>query len=366
MVPKRFTRNLHYYSTLEMENRNQFQLRLSRSVPIIKKLYHKTNAKHISNSFRHHIGTNDPSLTYGEVDAASFMQILGLTKSIGAGGKFVDLGCGAGMPCICAAMSPYGFSDITGIEIVEGLVDLANTLHSRLLWELNSDSALIDGEDKVSVKPKPGLKRGDGEIDLLPLVCQVLHNQNSGIAMDLLATEVCKLCGHKCYKASLKKHKSFLKLLQSYPDQFCISEDGKHVSLSMEKRLPEEAVVNCKIPSDEKTHDGCLADLLIAESDKLLFSSLTPVKYIHGSIFDYDWTDCDVAYTASLLFSEEMMLQLVPLVFKMKTGSFFISLKPLPLSDEHTLRIKLVNDSFFKMSWQMARVLTYQIQGVDG
>lgn len=381
-------------------NRSQLQLRLSRSVPIIKKLYHKTDAKHISQCFRKEkslTGEDDKSLTYGEVDAASFMQILALTKGATTGlRKFVDLGCGAGMPCICAAMSPYGFSSVLGIEIVEGLVDLAKALHSRLVSELSSTTSSSSQQPAVkghtikqssNCQKQAVIKKNGEEVDLIPLIHTVFEKHSvtevGCIAMDLLATQVCKLCGHKSYKASLKKHKSFLRLIESHPEQFKLSENGKEVqSLKTINAVPEEPPGveadnvslneqevkedNCDTANQEmnnQDNDGGFVEFSITESDKKLFNPLVPIEYIHGSIFEYDWwTDSDVAYTASLLFSDEMMQTLVSLVLKMKPNSWIISLRPLPLTEEEALRVKLVNDSFFKMSWQMARVYTYQVQ----
>jgi hypothetical protein len=97
-----------------------------------------------------------------------------------------------------------------------------------------------------------------------------------------------------------------------------------------------------------------------------------------GDIFDIDWwSKADVAYCASLLFSEEMMIRLSEKVRLMKPGSFFITLKPLLDADVKcggkedgtssppvppSGDIVLVSDSFYKMSWHMARVYIYEMR----
>lgn len=354
-------------------SRSEGQQRLTRSIPIVRRLFRKTNAKHISQCFRKEAGfCDDKSLTYGEVDAASFMQILALTvKSPSsveiANRKFVDLGCGAGMPCICAAMSPYGFSSILGIEIVGGLVDLARSLHASLVAELSSNGD--DAKPTTQTTRRNVTKYVGDEIDLVPLVISVLSKnltttpQECNMSLDLLATEVCKLCGHKSYKSSLKKHKTFLKLLQSN-EVFRVSDDGKMVAFRGGSAYDDGSRVDENDVNEHDKDDSLQKDLMVTPCDRQIFYPLPPIDYIHGSIFDYDWSDCDVAYTASLLFSEDMMLQLVPLVLRMKPGSWFISLQQLPLAENQKHVVKLMNDSFFKMSWQMARVFTYQVQNV--
>jgi hypothetical protein len=93
------------------------------------------------------------------------------------------------------------------------------------------------------------------------------------------------------------------------------------------------------------------------------FLPLPKIEFTQGSIFDHDWfEDADVAYAASLLFTDRMMLLLTEQVMKMKKGSWLISLKPLCLmTSERQNRIVLRERSFHKMSWQMAEVFIYQI-----
>jgi hypothetical protein len=95
------------------------------------------------------------------------------------------------------------------------------------------------------------------------------------------------------------------------------------------------------------------------------------VEFTCGDIFEIDWwSTADVVYCASLLFTDAMMVQLSELVYKMKVGSWFVSLKPLSEvspsgtdsnCDGQSAAFRLVDESFFKMSWQMAKVYIYRI-----
>lgn len=79
----------------------------------------------------------DPSLTYGEILFRPFYTVMnklyeyGLSKDERAH-KFVDLGSGSGRP-VFAAMLCHPFDNVVGIEILEGLSELANGLKTH--WE---------------------------------------------------------------------------------------------------------------------------------------------------------------------------------------------------------------------------------------
>jgi hypothetical protein len=363
--------------------RQHLQQRMNRTLAILRRLYHSTNAKQISSSYRKQQSAapdSDSFLTYGEIDVASFLQILALTKPNNtqkSSRKFVDLGCGAGLPCVCAALSPFEFDSILGIEIVGGLVELAQTLHNKLTDEL----VLLSQAPIAIVSNQVPSKRFTHD-DLAPIVDNILQkqlNDTCSMRVDLLASEICKVIGHKNYKSQVKKFKSFLKFLETQAPRITLSSDAKtiswshnsttdlcgenHLSILMTETSSFQDIateVHEELSSVNTTSSNCLGLCL---NDKALFDPFPAINYVHGSIFDYDWwSDCDVAYTASLLFTDEMMQQLVTRVLKMKAGSWFITLKLLPLQIDESVKIKLINDSFFKMSWQMARVYTYQVQ----
>eukprot|EP01041_Mallomonas_annulata_P007465 gene7465-15277_t len=138
-----------------------------------------------------------------------------------------------------------------------------------------------------------------------------------------------------------------------------------------------------------------LVDLLCKSDNIELFSSLPEILFFQDDIFVIEWwKESDVVYVASLLFSDEMMNRLAILVTQMKPLSWFISLKPLPQTQLHTqsasqpqpqLKSQTADtssnssesdesvftsnripnlrfESFYRMSWQMAKVYFYQIQ----
>ena len=103
-------------------------------------------------------------------------------------------------------------------------------------------------------------------------------------------------------------------------------------------------------------------NIIISHEDKQILKPIPEIIFINKSIFDENWfIEADVAYAASLLFTSSMMNELLQQVLKMKKGSFFITLKELILNENEKLLIQLKSDSFFKMSWQMARVFIYLI-----
>jgi len=116
---------------------------------------------------------------------------------------------------------------------------------------------------------------------------------------------------------------------------------------------------------------------------------LPDITFTHGNIFEIPWwEEANVIYVASLLFSESMMVELTKLALKIKLGSWFVSLQPLRLEeialkeqqDENgddyfssssssnssaTVRknkLILCSESFYKMSWNMAKVYIYQMR----
>lgn len=106
---------------------------------------------------------------------------------------------------------------------------------------------------------------------------------------------------------------------------------------------------------------------------RLLQEGLPALQLDTGDIFELDWwSDAAVVYCASLLFSDHMMVRLGERVAMMRPGASFISLRPLPLQASGgegstalataPKRVVLVSDSFYKMSWHMARVYIYHIR----
>ena len=133
-----------------------------------------------------------------------------------------------------------------------------------------------------------------------------------------------------------------------------------------ENAIAPDSLVDIERKNLEYDESRAAATKSILCSSPSILEALLPlpeIKFIQGSIFDHEWfMDADVAYAASLLFTDHMMLLLTEQVMKMKKGSWLISLKPLHLiTAESQNRIVLREKSFHRMSWQMAEVFIYQV-----
>lgn len=334
---------------------------------------------------------SDATLTFGEIVPQSFLQILNYTADPAkfTGRNFVDLGSGTGRACICAALSPYGFSEVTGIELMPDLCDQSNAVHGRLLEMIEKpvpDCAVVS-------KPKVSEKNAHAP-DLDSVAVQVLINSahaKPGIPLDLFANLITKQMGHKVFKVAVKQHQTFAKYLKKRDNLFELSEDGKYVSsktsacndvadveLSQKVeslRVDEEEVeepstseLTLTVMQDAATSTTTEQDdyvFQLTESDVKLLSPLPRITIHQGDMFAHDWwRDADVVYAASLLFSEAMMQTLTVQVSWMKPGAWMVSLKPLLLeqnADQLRSPVVLRSESFYKMSWQMAKVYIYQV-----
>ncbi len=93
---------------------------------IFEKLFSTTNGYLISTQARRRLGTDDKTLTYGEVKFESFKKILAAV-SPKKGEVFYDLGSGTGKAVILASL--FGdFSKIVGVEILKDLVKTAKQI----------------------------------------------------------------------------------------------------------------------------------------------------------------------------------------------------------------------------------------------
>lgn len=334
---------------------------------------------------------SDATLTFGEIVPQSFLQILSFTSDPTklTGRHFVDLGSGTGRACMCAALSPYGFSEVIGIELMPDLCVQANFVHSRLLEMLEKpvpDTSAISkpkGNEKQLVVP-----------DLDSFALQVLASNSqcdTGVPVDLLANLITKQMGHKVFKVAVKQHKTFAKYLKERSQLFVVSSDGKFVSTKAStcsmvqdselvqpvENLSVEEVPSNPEPAPNAMQDAANADnaptaaeqddsvFQLTEADVKLLSPLPRITIHEGDMFAHDWwREADVVYAASLLFSEAMMQTLTVQVSWMKSGAWMISLKPLLLernADQLRSPVVLKSESFYKMSWQMAKVYIYQV-----
>jgi hypothetical protein len=216
-----------------------------------------------------------------------------------------------------------------------------------------------------------------------------------GITAEALCNELCKRVGHKTYRASMKPWKKFQRFIEHFSDHFIIRDDGIIYLKNDISNTEGDASVNTNSTAhgsstfEDDTAADSKADSItfdgVAASDKAdINHHVNPVKnvlsstkafeyiypmpeisFIEGDIFASIqwWEDADVIYAASLLFTEDMMTHLTSLLAKTKSGSWIITLKPLLFEDvggELDDFFNLKNESFYRMSWQMAKVYIYQ------
>jgi SAM-dependent methyltransferase len=336
----------------------------------------------------------DKSLTYGEVVAESFLQIL---SSIVVQARwdasyspvFYDLGSGTGRAVITAALSPIGFRKVTGIELVPGLHESATIAIEKLLKAIECiKTGEVGPADENKTKHDRRNKNGKimDEGELAVAVASCLTKEPHGLPVDALCNELCKKIGHKVYKASIKPWGKFQKFMESQGDKFQFCDDGsvKLRSLSGESGEGEVETKGsgtkdidniCESSSAAVVEDSSTAALSTIASVRSTLEStnaidvicpLPQTEFIEGDIFVSVrwWDDADIVYAASLLFSNDMMTRLTNLARQMRPGTWFISLKPLILDAtvdvEGSQGLQLRSESFYRMSWQMAKVYIYE------
>lgn len=395
--------------TFSNSDRARRQKRLEIGHKIIRHLYKGVNSFEISLDYRQNVADiGDKSLTYGEVVIESFLQILLLIEKSSElleteysklrsiqSRTFVDLGCGAGRAVMTAALSiGSNFDKLIGIDIVPGLITLSMEIKSSFLnavsaanssGKLKNISKMKCSKEKIST----GEKIPPTLLDILSPTKNAFSKSNSNeMNTDTLANIVCKDMGHKAFKNALKPYKGFIKMIESNDSIFHLNKETNIItllsspSLSLEGQEVDEKNSNIEFKfqniigeihstieesnfNSEKNSVKILE--LLHETESLnAFLPIPEIVFEVGNIFEVDWwTDCYVAYAASLLFSEEMMVMLSQKVLLMHSGSWFISLKPLILPDGDSPGVGIVSlehETFFKMSWQMARVYIYRIQ----
>ena len=368
------------------QERNNCMLRL------MKVLYRGVNGIQLASAHQKEKAINEKSLTYGEVQPQSFLSILTWVNAQrgSVGGTFVDLGCGTGMAVLSAALSACSFNKCWGIEIVPNLVDAALSCSTKLSQciasaksepNFNATTSNNNDNDNDTIDNRRHDDKSSGFLDILRSVLDELSGGNlvgTCFDMESVVDKICKQYGHKTYKNMIKgKFKSFKKLVAFYSNEFSILSDRtftvneSFTSLSNINVLESPCVI--RADKKQKKHinlDNEVLDILCSRQGRqsILNQPLPEVKIELGDIFAVDWwSDADVVYCASLLFSNEMMRCLGEKVLLMKSGSYFVSLKPLegidPVVEKaHGKRHCLVSDSFYKMSWQMARVFIYSIE----
>ena len=388
---------------------------------VIKTLYHDVDHSRLGNQLsRQHRSSvvtsdkdEDKSLTYGEIDPVSFLQILDLAvRNLPKGTvvQFCDLGSGTGKAVLTAALSSFGFVKVMGIEIVPGLHELAvssrDTLLSAITNDINMNRQSIVANN---VKPTQKEKRTSAisslsSSELVDRITTILIDSGSPtVSIEDIGNKLVKMLGHKTYTASLKPFGKLSRCIAQQVDRFIMLDDGMMALIAVETVVTtnttgEETSENtlsvdssnsaiaipAEEPIDTSTTDSsnsattipaeepigyCVFDTLSSVfqqhpgSAKTYHTLLPEIEFLCGDIFDsIKWQkDCNIVYTASLLFTEEMMDRLLVCVRGLTPPAVFITLKPLPLIASDKEFIHLFEESFFKMSWQLAKVYFYII-----
>ena len=245
-------------------------------------------------------------------------------------------------------------------------------------------------------------------------------------SQQVICNELTKQLGSKLYRLSIQPFRKFSKFIESNEGRFAVSGDDEVRNVTVDCAKEQHTIVEAVIKGDHAEESSRVADGSDGDNGDLEFGSidnncihcaensndgenavdaaatmshsnnsydvdlndeesirsvvsiirdkktpgvleaLTPlpeIEFVLGDIFKYRWyDDADVAYAASLLFSNEMMRQLTDQALMMKQGAWIISLKPLLLTASESLsKLVLREKSFHKMSWQMAEVFIYQI-----
>ena len=81
---------------------------------------------------------------------------------------------------------------------------------------------------------------------------------------------------------------------------------------------------------------------------------LSEIELCHGDLRQEDWSQADIVYVASLLFPDELMLELTDRLTKLRPGSRILTLKKLDNPE-----LVLVHEAYYRMSWERAKVYLY-------
>lgn len=238
---------------------------------------------------------------------------------------------------------------------------------------------------------------------------------SSSLPADWLASKVCDHVGHKAFKAFVKKHKNFSNFVKVYCADVLVIE-GKAISLVRSAPTNggggsgegEGVVADISYADDPKTHDDAnnidittsevahddenidadaydgsdgacrLEDVAEMAADRSVFTHVPDIRFDVGDIYLIPWWEsASVVYVASLLFSNDMMERLTDLALRLQPGSVVVSLKAFPRTRPDSASwcdtegesankgrpyLRLVSDSFYRMSWQMAQVLIYVVE----
>ena len=85
--------------------------------------------------------------------------------------------------------------------------------------------------------------------------------------------------------------------------------------------------------------------------------TIPEMKFIHGDLTQYDWSNADLVLANSTCFDRELMQKILEKAEKMKPGSFIVTFtKSLPYNET----FELVSSEKKVMSWAKATVNVYR------
>lgn len=266
--------------------RKHHQRKCILNVKLLRHLYRSVNGRELSLDYRKtNADINDASLTFGEIVPQSFLQILQETNDSSNSRCFVDLGSGIGRACMCAALSPFGFTKIIGIEIIPILNESSVSVHQELLnlIEYNKNRIISDKSEEPNQK-----STGKTTVSIENSIIDVLDSCDDKMqSIQTLANDLCKIIGHKAYKSSISPHKSFLKYLMSKSDIFNVSEEGLYVSLNLSLNLDNYNYIEDS--EDEISIKESGQCILLDDDDISALLPLPEVIFLNSSIFDIPW-----------------------------------------------------------------------------
>ncbi len=350
-------------------------------------------------------GKDDKSLTYGEVISSAFESLIfdAIRLLIGKVDQlvFYDLGSGTGKACLTAALCLPAIARSIGLEINPSLHIAASQCHTRLLHSFTECTRASTQEKSSPLNKGSGngrkINSTVGHVlsanELAAFVLAQLQSilRDASVCLEArLANAVCLKLGQKTFKASFRPstNGSFHRFLLSRSEFDVYNIDGSiAVQEAQEARLvgESEEVANTAVlsPDEKRFSDDDLDNdkgddesELVAVHDRLLetlkgdevltsFGKLADIHFEEADIFERQppwYTEADIAFCASLLFSHDMLRRLCCQLVHMRPGSVFISLKEMPLEGDELSLVTLVNESFYQFSWQKAKVYMYRIR----
>lgn len=314
------------------------------------------------------ISEKDKSLTYGEVEVASFQNILGYTSTHNTFKEsegtlnsrvFYDLGSGTGRAVITAALSPSHFSKVVGIELMAELYEFSMEAKDRLLnaiseirGEMEKKTNAIEKKcymrkSSIAIKPKKELNfLCDTQLieKIKDIIIKKEIKSNGVCSLEFIGNELTKQLGHKIYKLSVHAFGKFSRFIEKYNQHFLLESDGA-VSLVVGQPISDRSKSeNCNSETDHENNSLslCNPDIILCDISSDTFeedireNSLSPNNETNGVVTEEILLDEKLGKQNNKLTALKAALTSFP-------GSFE-ALFPLP-------EIQLIQGNIFEVKW---------------